>query len=77
MAHQTPIYNPFMLMLNPEVVLAAVEKSERLGRLNRQLCRPLDRPQMASAAATRAGDDGVDEDDDGDFDDNTSVTEAQ
>ena len=35
--------NPFMLMLNPEVVLAAIEKSERLGQLNSRLCRPLDR----------------------------------
>jgi hypothetical protein len=35
--------NPFMLMLYPEAVLAAVEKSERLGALNRQMCRPLDR----------------------------------
>jgi hypothetical protein len=32
-----------MLMLHPEAVLAAVEKSERLGALNRQMCRPLDR----------------------------------
>lgn len=40
----TVVRNPFMLMLNPEVVLAAVEKSERLGQLNRHLCRPLDRP---------------------------------
>jgi len=36
--------NPFMLMMNPEVVLAAVAKSERLERLNRRLCRPLDKP---------------------------------
>jgi hypothetical protein len=35
-----------MLMLNPEVVLAAVEKSERLSQLNRHLCRPLDRPVL-------------------------------
>ena len=35
--------NPFLLMINPEVVLAAIEKSERLGQLNRHLCRPLDR----------------------------------
>jgi hypothetical protein len=27
----------------PEVVLAAIAKSERLGQLNRHLCRPLDR----------------------------------
>jgi len=38
-----------MLMLNPEVVLAAIEKSERLGQLNRQLCRPLDRPAPGGA----------------------------
>lgn len=36
--------NPFLMMLNPEIVLAAVERSERLGQLNRHLCRPLDRP---------------------------------
>jgi hypothetical protein len=47
MAHTTPVNNPFMLMLNPEVVLAAVEKSERLSQLNRHLCRPLDRPVLA------------------------------
>jgi len=35
--------NPFMLMMNPEVVLAAIEKSETLSQLSRQLCRPLDR----------------------------------
>ena len=36
-------HNPFMLMLNPEVVIAAMEKSEKLAQLNRHLCRPLDR----------------------------------
>jgi hypothetical protein len=40
-----------MLMLNPEVVLAAVEKSERLGQLNRHLCRPLDRQAPNSTRA--------------------------
>lgn len=43
MAHQATERNPFMLMINPEVVLAAMEKSERLSALNRHLCRPLDR----------------------------------
>jgi hypothetical protein len=43
MAHPSPIRNPFMLMLHPEVVLAAVENSARLSQLNRHLCRPLDR----------------------------------
>ena len=36
-------HNPFMLMLNPEVVIAAMEKSEKLAQLNRHHCRPLDR----------------------------------
>lgn len=43
--------NPFLLMLNPEVVLAAIEKSERLGQLNRRMCRPLDRVAPAAAVA--------------------------
>lgn len=59
MTQQTAQRNPFMLMISPEVVLAAIEKSERLGQLNRHLCRPLDRlsPAEASAASTAADDD--------------------
>jgi hypothetical protein len=49
MPHEAVERNPFMLMLNPEVILAAVEKSERLSQLNRHLCRPLDRPAPATA----------------------------
>ena len=56
MAHTTTVRNPFMLMLNPEVVLAAVEKSERLSQLNRHLCRPLDRPVLPKADATEVDD---------------------
>ncbi|HZF78743.1 MAG TPA: hypothetical protein VEZ89_03025 [Rubrivivax sp.] len=41
-----------MLMLNPELILAAIEKSERLGQLNRQLCRPLDRPAPTGPSGT-------------------------
>lgn len=47
--------NPFMLMLHPEVVLAAMEKSERLSGLNRHLCRPLDRPAPATDGAKSHG----------------------
>ncbi len=50
MAQRAAERNPFMLMINPEVVLAAVERSERLGQLNRHLCRPLDRPAPGQAA---------------------------
>lgn len=49
MSQVATVSNPFLLMVSPEVVLAAVEKSERLGALNRHLCRPLDRPQAPGA----------------------------
>lgn len=56
--------NPFALLIDPQAVLAAVEKSERLGRLNRHLCRPLDRVGPATAgqtaeAADVQGDDSI------------------
>ncbi len=54
MSHQAQARNPFLLMINPEVVLAAVEKSERLGQLNRHLCRPLDRPSPSTTVRTGA-----------------------
>jgi len=54
MTQQTPVRNPFMLMTHPEVVLAAIEKSERLGQLNRHLCRPLDRTMPAEPGAASA-----------------------
>jgi hypothetical protein len=43
--------NPFMLMLQPEVVFDMMEKSEALAQLNRHTCRPLDRisPQAPGA----------------------------
>ncbi|NZD45439.1 hypothetical protein EWH46_08565 [Sphaerotilus sulfidivorans] len=36
-------------MMNPQDILAAVERSERLGRLQRRVCRPLDRPLIPHA----------------------------
>lgn len=40
------ISNPFALMLNPADVIAAMESSERLGRLERRICKPLDKPMI-------------------------------
>jgi hypothetical protein len=48
--------NPFMLMIDPEVVIAAMEKSERLSGLNRHICRPLDRHLPLSGSTAEAGD---------------------
>lgn len=56
MSELNHVRNPFMLMTHPEMVLAALERSERLDRHNRRLCRPLDRPgpdESAPAASTR------------------------
>jgi len=55
MAELTAQHNPFMLMISPEVVLAAIEKSERLGQLNRHLCRPLDRLAPVEGGGSSSG----------------------
>lgn len=46
--------NPFMLLLHPEIVVAAMEKSERLSQLNRHLCRPLDKILPGTGPAEEA-----------------------
>jgi hypothetical protein len=38
--------NPFALMLDPQAVFAKIECSERLERLHRRVCRPLDKPLL-------------------------------
>ncbi len=62
MAHESTSPNPFMLMTHPEVVIAAMERSERLSQLNRHLCRPLDRhtpmPAEGAEATTMDASDG-------------------
>ncbi|MDE2367573.1 MAG: hypothetical protein KGN16_01270 [Burkholderiales bacterium] len=65
MSQQTSVRNPFQMMIDPELVLAAVARSERLGQLQRRLCRPLDRVAGASAA----GGDGESADAGGEADD--------
>jgi hypothetical protein len=36
--------NPFALLMNPDTVVLAMERSDRLSRLQRRICRPLDKP---------------------------------
>ena len=61
-------FNPFALMLDPQAVFAQIERSERLERLQRRVCRPLDKPLLGSAgddaadAADGAGEDAADAD---------------
>ncbi|KQW76580.1 MULTISPECIES: hypothetical protein [unclassified Methylibium] len=35
--------NPFALLMEPEAVVQAMEHSDRLNRLQRRICRPLDK----------------------------------
>lgn len=41
--------NPFSLMMNPAEVLDAVGRSTRLERLQRRVCRPLDKPVLSKS----------------------------
>lgn len=41
--------NPFALLLNPADVVAQIERSERLQRLQSRICRPLDKPVIPCA----------------------------
>ena len=66
MTQSAAVHNPFMLMLNPEIVLAAIEKSERLSQLNRHLCRPLDKPAPSTAAPSAELEVEADQDEDSD-----------
>ena len=43
--------NPFVMMTDPETILLAVERSERLNRLSRKVYRPLDRPLIPKIGA--------------------------
>jgi hypothetical protein len=76
MAQPTTERNPFMLLVNPQEVITAVEKSERLGRLNRHLCRPLDRPTPTSVRAPGVLDDAADEGGDDEVSDADGTTPA-
>ncbi|MEN9418339.1 MAG: hypothetical protein RI988_1959 [Pseudomonadota bacterium] len=70
MASAVELGNPFALMMNPQGVIQAVERSERLARLKARVCRPLDRPliprvQDANLVAFDAEVDALSEADDG------------
>jgi hypothetical protein len=43
----TTLANPFVMMTDPETILLAVGRSERLNRLSSTVYRPLDRPLIA------------------------------
>jgi hypothetical protein len=61
--------NPFSLMVEPEAIFQAIERSERLNRLQRHVCRPLDRPVIPLA-----GDEDADDSDRGTLDLETAAS---
>ncbi len=62
MTHAQIVSNPFALLMNPEAVFEAINRSERLNKLNSQICRPLDKPLgvRKDVADTPAAADDVD-----------------
>ena len=48
------VANPFALMMDPEAVFRAIERSGRLAHLKSRVCRPLDKPLLQGAAASEA-----------------------
>ncbi len=54
------VRNPFALLMNPEVVIKAMEASERLNHLRSRICRPLDRQLGAGAPEHDAADHDTD-----------------
>ena len=70
--------NPFALMMDPKGVLEAMERSERLNRLQSRVCRPLDKPLLGGVAADSDGDlDAVGEKADAGGQDDMPVSERQ
>lgn len=53
--------NPFSLMMEPELVLQAMERSKSLGALRRQQLRPLDKPLIPYAVDPQDDDTDTDE----------------
>lgn len=54
--------NPFALMMHPDDVLQAMQRSDRLGRLQRRICKPLDKPLIPKSPDEVAASDSDDGD---------------
>ena len=48
MRQLTHAENPFAMLLDPESIAREVEASDRLKRLHSRICRPLDKPLIAT-----------------------------
>lgn len=61
MLSNTPnLADPFAMLIAPEQVMNAIERSERLSRLQRRVYRPLDRPWIPVKGMTADFDNQID-----------------
>ena len=61
MHKQPPVSDPFAMLMDLQSVVQAMERSDRLARLQSRICRPLDKPILPGAEVERdAFDRGID-----------------
>lgn len=58
MHKQAPVSDPFAMLMDLQGVVQAMERSDRLARLQSRICRPLDKPVTGSTPGEREGFDG-------------------
>lgn len=60
MHKQAPVSDPFAMLMDLQSVVQAMERSDRLARLQSRICRPLDKPPPAAGTGSeREAFDGV------------------
>jgi hypothetical protein len=47
MHKQAPVSDPFAMLMDLQGVVQAMERSDRLARLQSRICRPLDKPLVS------------------------------
>lgn len=59
MHKQVPVSDPFAMLMDLQGVVQAMERSDRLARLQSRICRPLDKPLVNGGSGDRDAFDGA------------------
>ena len=59
MHKQVPVSDPFAMLMDLQGVVQAMERSDRLARLQSRICRPLDKPLVNGGGGDRDAFDGA------------------
>jgi hypothetical protein len=59
MHKQAPVSDPFAMLMDLQGVVQAMERSDRLARLQSRICRPLDKPLVSGGGGECEAFDGV------------------